>query len=233
MKSYRKQDMGAEQALAKFMDNAFYAKLRDKQGNPVKYERIKDYITQLQGIDIKLEVQGSKFLIDEKAAFYYSNQMIPTFAFEVDSIQKNSSQPLEGWLFNETLKTEYYMLIWPNVKCVKQEGTEIWKRKDIDSLQEGDFTIVEAMLIKKAKILEHLAKYNWSRDRIFEYAKKLRSNPTMQDIRQTVSDTNDFYFYFTKKLAEEPINIIMRKEVLRRLATANYFISAEKYVEIM
>ena len=143
--SFRHNDMKAEKQLAEFMDRCFYSKLYDLKGNKVEFKRMTDQQSQLEGIDVEIIADGRKFRIDEKASLYYSNVMIPTFAFEIDSIQKGHEEPVEGWFLNDSLSTDYYMLIWPNVKC-KQIGGQ-WVRKNIGSLTSYDFTIVEAMLI--------------------------------------------------------------------------------------
>lgn len=234
MESNRKQDMRAERVLGEFMDTSFYSKLHDKEGNRISYKRITDAATQCQGIDVIIEVANKRILIDEKATLYYSNLMIPTFAFEVNSIQKSASEPVVGWLLNDELKTDYYMLIWPNVKCKENKLKNVWERVSLDSLKKDDFTIVEAMLIKKKSILDYLESERWRKDRIISYANQIRTRyeNDSEDNRLAIHEKNNFYFYFTKKLAEKPINIVIRKDILRQLADASYFISNEQYVKI-
>lgn len=100
MKSFRNQDMKAEKVLGDFMDAAFYSKIRGNSGQDVQYKRFYSYNMQRQGVDVKIEVRGKngikEYLIDEKAALYYSNKRISTFAFEVNSIQSKSCSPLKG-----------------------------------------------------------------------------------------------------------------------------------------
>lgn len=234
MKSFRKQDMKAERSLGEFMDASFYSKLHDKDGNSICFERITDVTMQQKGIDVIIKAQGHHFFIDEKATLHYSNMMLPTFAFEVNSIQRISTAPVDGWLLNDDLKTEYYMLIWPNVKCVQSSKGDKWERVSLCDLKKNDFTIIEAMLVKKKSILEYLAKNSWGKDRIIAYAKKIRDSyqDDLKDERIYLKGIEEFYFFYTKKLAEKPINIVIRKEILRQLADASYFISAERYVEI-
>lgn len=233
MESFRKQDMKAETVLGEFMDNAFYSKLRDKDGNKVGFKRVTDAVAQRKGIDVIIEGQGKRFLIDEKATLYYSNMMIPTFAFEVSSIQKSSTVPVEGWLVNDALETNYYMLIWPNIKC-KRNAEGVWERVPLDRLHRQDFTIVEAMLIRKKKILEFLEENGWPKERIIAFANEIREyyRFNTENIKLPVQETDGFYFYYTAKLAEKPINIVIRKEILKKIADASYFISNEYYSDI-
>lgn len=83
MESFRDQDMRAEQQLGEFMDTYFYSRLRSKIGRPLNFIRTSDKERQISGIDVCIESEGKKILIDEKASVYYSNAMIPTFAFEL------------------------------------------------------------------------------------------------------------------------------------------------------
>lgn len=214
--------MRAEQELAKFMDRSFYSKLPKKDGSPICFQRCNSYEMQLKGVDVCIDIGGEKYKIDEKASLYYSNIMIPTFAFEVDSIQKNSKKPVLGWFLNENLETEYYMLIWPNVKCNQKNG---WKRKAIRELKADDFTIVEAMLIKKERILDYLKRFGWDKEKILRKAEKLREEKASG--KYAIPGTSDFYFYASDKIAEYPVNIVINKKILRCLAAQSYFISSE------
>ena len=229
-RSYRDQDMMAEKSLAEFMDTYFYSKLESKQGGLLTFKRMSEKESQLKGIDVYIETGGSKLLIDEKASLYYSNVMIPTFAFELDSIQKGHPDPIPGWFVNDTLETEYYMLIWPNVKCIRQ-GDQ-WIRKDIQNLSKDDFTIVEAMLIKKSDIRMELAKQGYDRGRLIERAKQFRALYGMAVQKQDEPLINNVRISFSGQLAEKPVNLVIRKELLRRLAKGIYLISSDGYAMI-
>lgn len=66
MQSLRNQDMRAEQKLAEFMDEYFYSKLKSKTDGPLSYSRVLDRNVQLNGVDIFIEVENRKMLIDTK-----------------------------------------------------------------------------------------------------------------------------------------------------------------------
>lgn len=230
MESFRNQDMRAEQQLSEFMDSYFYSRLHEKDGKPLHFERIRDPQLQLQGIDVCFEIDGKKWFVDEKASLYYSNAMIPTFAFEIDSLQKGHSNPVEGWFINDALKTQYYMLIWPNVKCEKK-GKQ-WVRKNISELTKYDFTIVEAMLIKKDDITIQLKKYGYDKKYFIDYAKGIRSLYGKENCKNEEDLCDNAKIVFSKHLAEQPINLVIRKELLKKLAKAIYLISADGYATI-
>ncbi len=230
MESFRNADMRAELELAKFMDSNFYSKLHDKNGNSVNFRRRTDRDSQLQGIDIEIVVDDKTILIDEKASFYYSNLMIPTFAFEIDSIQSKGGTPIKGWFVNENLRTEYYMLIWPNVKCHK-EGKD-WIRKDINNLNEKDFTIVEAMLVEKKKLLKEVEKHGFTANRLIEYTKEFRIRLNNSNERKEERLDADINLVYSGFLYEKPINAVISKNVLKKIAAAIYLISEDGYARI-
>lgn len=230
MESFRNQDMKAEERLGEFMDEYFYSRLKSKNGTSISFKRMKNKESQLNGVDILIEVGGRSIKIDEKASIYYSNAMIPTFAFEVDSIQKGHNEPVEGWFVNDSLETEYYMLIWPNVKCVQQNKQ--WIRKDIKSLKKDDFTIIEAFLIPKKDIRIELERCGYDRQHLLVYAKKMREMCKGQQKMEEEFVNDEMKFTFSGQLAEKPINIVIRKNLLRKLAKGIYLISEDGYATI-
>ncbi len=230
MESYRNTDMKAEKQLASFMDMYFYSKLHDLKGEPISFERIEERQKQLEGIDVVVHVNGKDIIIDEKASIYYSNAMIPTFAFEIDSIQKGHSLPVEGWFINNSLSTMYYMLIWPNIKCEKKE--KVWIRKKLEYISSSDFTIVEAMLIEKKRLQEKIYELGFDREYLVHYAQK---------IRQKYGKSNDSFddrigtylkIMYSGHLAEKPVNLVVGKELLKEVASAVYLISEDGYAKI-
>ncbi len=230
--SFRNQDMRAEQVLAQFMDEYFYSHLRTKEGVPVIYTRIEDRDSQISGVDVCIKVGDREILIDEKAALYYSNAMIPTFVFELDSIQKGHTKPVEGWFINDELKTEYYMLIWPNVKCYRSDIGKQWIRKDLDTLHKDDFTIVEAMLVKKSNLRNALEKQGYGRSHLIEYAKRFRNMYEKSNQKEEEQLIDNIKISLSGQLAEKPVNLVIRKELLKGLAKAIYLISADGYAKI-
>lgn len=227
MESFRNQDMKAEEKLGEFMDEYFYSRLNSKGSTPLSFKRMKDKESQLNGVDILIEVDGKCMVIDEKASIYYSNAMIPTFAFELDSIQRGRTEPVEGWLINDNLATEYYMLIWPNVKCIKQDKQ--WIRKDIKKLQKDDFTIVEAFLVPKQGIRMELERRGYDREHLILYAQKMREMCSGKTDMKKETVDDEIEFSYSGQLAEKPVNVVIRKSLLQKLAKGIYLISADGY----
>ncbi len=228
--SFRNQDMHAEHMLADFMDEYLYSKLTTHDGRPLVFERMTDKESQLKGVDISIENGNKKINIDEKASIYYSNLMIPTFAFELASIQRGYDEPLIGWFLNDELDSKYYMLIWPNIKCIHNKGQ--WIRQQIGYIHKDDFTIVESMLILKEDLRRFLETNGYDKDRLLAYAKDLRERCTKIDDRYEEELFDGVKIFFSGKLAERPINVVIRKEILYTLAKRVYLISADGFANI-
>lgn len=228
--SFRSQDMRAEQRLGEFMDAYFYSRLRSKSGKRISFTRMTDIESQLKGIDVCIETDGKKMIIDEKASLYYSNVMIPTFAFEIDWVKQERVEPLQGWFVNDELQTEYYMLIWPNIKCTQQEGR--WIRKDLADLRKEDFTILEAMMIEKADIKTALERKGFNKGFLIEYARRIRNRNKADALWKEEKLDENIKIMYSGQLAEKPVNLVIRKELLKELAKGIYLISADGYATI-
>lgn len=232
--SYRAQDMRAKRALAGFMDDCFYSKLASRQGGSLTFKRMTDRASQQAGIDVCIETDGRRMLIDEKASLYYSNTMIPTFAFELDSIRPGHPGLLPGWFVDERLETGYYMLIWPNVKCTRKNGS--WMRKEILDLSRDDFTIVEAMLLKRTDLQTALEQQGYDRKRLADCAvrfrRECRSVPERIDKPFNERLNKDLQLSYSGHLAERPVNLVIRKEFLKKIAKGIYLISSDGYAAI-
>lgn len=230
METFRKTDMRAEEQLAVFMDRCFYSKYKDKDGNHIQFNRIRDKKTQLNGVDIEILSNEKWIKIDEKASFYYSNAMIPTFAFEIDSIQKEHGNLVEGWFVNENLLTDYYMLIWPNIKCEKKDNN--WVRKELKTIESTDFTIIESMLIKKERLITELQKIGYDKNYLVRYAKRIRQDQL--GIKDMFSEELDYNMKitFSCQIPEKPINIVIPKSFLKRIASGMFLISEDGFSKI-
>lgn len=230
MESFRNQDIKAEQGLGEFMDAYFYSKLEKENKDVLKCIRMFDKESQMSGIDVCIVTTNRKILIDEKAAIYYSNAMIPTFAFEIDSIQTGHIEPMQGWFVNDRLQTQYYMLIWPNVKCMQKDDQ--WVRIDVKNLKKTDFTIVEAMLIDKSDIRLALEKEGYDKRRLTEYAERLRASYKGNVSRLEEKISENAKISLSGQLAEKPVNVVINKRLLGDLAKRIYLISPEGYASI-
>lgn len=196
--SLRKQDSKSELAVAQFLDCYFY---------PVYVQNAKRHVdaeTQLKGIDVTFNYKGKKqLLVDEKAAVHFVNKNIPTFAFEIDFIATDNKRK-QGWLFDKDKLTQYYLLCW--IKAEKTQG-----------LTCSDILQVEILLIERKAIFGLLQSYGLQKKRVLEMASLLRASNKFGPAYKR--NGQPFYFYFTQHLHEKPINIVIRKQALKVLAT--------------
>ncbi len=200
----RKQDSQAEDAVALFLDRHFYPEFVRNQ------TRYSDLETQLKGVDVVFDFEEhTGLLVDEKAAAHFVNKNIPTFAFEVDFIGIDGHLK-EGWLFDKKKETQYYLLSW-----IQAARTRNFTCEDISQL--------EVILIDRLKTIGLLKAFGMDKNRAIEISQKLRAKNQFG-----VSNKNSatpFYFYFTKRLTEKPINIIIIKNALIKLAALHKIIA--------
>lgn len=228
----KEEDMTAEQELAKYLDKYLYDRLKLKCKT---ISRITDKTLQMEGLDVIIEYDNGDLVnIDEKAQLHYIDVCRKTFVFEVDFIGRNNTLH-PGWLYNNELKTDTYMLIWPQetvynsvIKSIDNNVEQLNKIKGIlRNIKCDDFVSVECYLIKRDTIKEYLSSNGWNSERILEKSAELRHNKKYK--RTFVSETDDFYFYFSEPFnyRESPINIVIKKDVLKELAHKRYMVKKD------
>lgn len=233
----KEEDMTAEQQLAKYLDKYLYNRMKSKCKN---INRITDKNLQMHGIDVIIEYDNGDLVnIDEKAQLHYIDVCRNTFVFEIDFIGRdNVLHP--GWLFNNELKTDTYMLIWPKetiynevIKSIDNNVEQLNKiKKILRNIKCDDFVSVECYLIKRDTIKEYLSSNGWNSERILEKSAELRHNKKYK--RTFLSETNSFYFYFSEPFnyRETPINIVIKKDVLKKLAHKKYVVKKDSLESI-
>ena len=212
--SRRTEDMSAEAQLAAFLDKYLYDRFPDAQRYS-SIERITDKREQLNGTDVRFTMKSGKvFNVDEKAQLYYLNKNLPTFAFEVQFLRHGI--PTIGWLCNDRLDTDYYLLIWPFANRDTPAGIT-WR----------DFTRTECLMIKKQDVLSLLKQNGLTVGRLLADADKFRMQGLTGKIR--IEGVSGIYYYISssRKYAEEPINIVISKPHLRHIATRHYVVTPE------
>ena len=231
--SLRYQDHHSEEALANFLDENFYPYLVSNDKSDITFERITDKERQLLGEDCIITAGEQKFIIDEKATMHYLNKMIPTFAFELSSIQNDIER--QGWLFDEELLTNYYLLVWPNAKCY-DKGTGRYKitiTPSQQSLTADSFSIVEAILIRRDSIKLYLEQHGFDEEKLTEDTANIRQTHTEPKFEKIpIPGQQLFYYFYSGQLAEKSINLVIDKKVLIHLSSAVYLISHDGYADI-
>lgn len=212
--AHRVEDHSAESQLAIFLDKYLYE--RFPTGSAFSsIRRVHGKEEQLNGVDVEfIGTDGRVYCVDEKAQLHYLNQNLPTFAFELFSYQKGYDTV--GWLCNDKLKTDFYLLIWP---CATQDSYEgiTWEQ----------FTKADCLLIQKHKILKMLASKGLTVERMLADARRIRVSGQKGKI--PIEGIKGIYYFasYPKKYQEAPINIIISKPFLLELAQRRYLVSPQ------
>ena len=210
-------DMAAEQALASYMDEYFYARLIET-GELSAVERIHDIEMQKKGVDVIAEKNDDKAYIDEKGQLYYINQGLPTFAFELGYLKDGRS--CIGWLLNDELLTSRYFLLWPEAET-----------DDLSILTKDMFTSVYGMMIKKEDLINFLDENGLFRETLLRVEKELRRQGK-QGKHRSLMDGVYFFLSSSESYSEAPINLVISKKILRELASACYKITPNELIRI-
>lgn len=209
LQSKFESDLQGEKILGEFLQKFFYSKLNIEnffRNTPDKYNFLDN---QYLGIDVTFKFSNCEYIVDEKATLHYPNGL-PTFAFEI-KYRKNGEWKT-GWLYDTNKKTEYYLLAWPRRK-----------NKDLNYLIIDDIKTVEVMLIKRSDLLNYLnTSYGLNKNIVEKKANKII---TLNNFgKSPITHFSDIYFFYTKNLAETPINIIIKKNILKKIATFHFLI---------
>lgn len=197
------EDKRKEELFGRWLDKHFYSRLKEKY----KYiERNNNEELQKKGVDVIIETFGNrKIYVDEKAALHYINKGIPTFAFEI----KNTSSGAQGWLYDPEYMTDYYLLAWPNAT-------------DDRIPDEDSFIKTEIMCIKRAKVIQLLNDKGVSESKIYGCVERHRREVNESKKKFMIADK--IMLHFNTNLKEKPINVVIRKELLKEYADCSTII---------
>lgn len=200
-------DLQQEQELGAFLDSYFYPYI----GLP--YTRISDMNSQFKGIDVSI-YNGNRYIyIDEKGAMTYINKDISTFAFELS--YKNTHNIIQqGWLLDKAKITDLYLLAW------------LRATKDYE-ITKDDITLVEAYIVSRSGLLKYLDEnFGYSREKLLELDREVREGNQL-GFSYVIGNVRKkgYKIMLSSHLAEQPVNIIISKELLREVASARYYIT--------
>lgn len=196
----RKNDEKGSRIVSDFLDIYFF---KDKD----KFERIYNKKEQVEGIDVKFEMDNFYYLCDEKAAVQYINREYPltTFSMELSFIDRGDNLH-DGWLIDKNKTNNSFLFIWID----KAKNTHL---KSVDDIQE-----MEISLVKKDKIIEYLDKIGWNCDKLIKKSIKMRDNPN--EYKGKV-EKDGCKFVYTDFLVEKPVNVLISRKKLMELSDLN------------
>lgn len=218
--SNRQSDTRGEKALGLFLDRYFYPRLCMEE-NFVEAQRIFDVEAQKRGTDILIyNPNGTVMVVDEKAQLHYINEPRPTFAFEVSFYNENTRSISDGWFISDSNKTDAYLLVWIDSSRTNQ----------INRLVEEDFNEVTTLLIAKKRIIQYLSSLEYSIKLIKVLADKMRTD-NKGNVYKLSPDA--FIYYSNNGYDEKPINVVINRETLYKLAYGVYKVSRTDFKKML
>lgn len=206
MKSNRKNDSIAEMKISEFMQKYFYSQTSKYFNHSAVFKKISTKEHQLNGIDELLIMDNSILYIDEKADLLFRENPT-TFCFELDSLQGKEKILRPGWLLMDNYTTHYFLL-YPH------------KNPEIKEWSITDITSIDGILLSKEKLLAYLEKEGLTIENMRKRAEIIREK--YKDSNQTEYSKSpnhpDIWFAYSGKIAEKPINLVIKKEILTSLA---------------
>lgn len=161
----------------------------------VDYKDITDKETQVKGVDAIFTYNGQTYHCDEKAAVNWIGKHLPTFSMELTFIDR-ANKLADGWFVKEGSKTDSYLFMW------------------LDD-------VYEIALVRKRDIENYLERLGWDIDKLYRKAEKIRYE---DDRKFGFLNENGCKFSFSDYMPEEPVNVLVpRKELVRMAVYTNKF----------
>lgn len=198
MRSKFYEDKRLEELFGSWLDAHLYSSfpLEGFSG----FQRVNDEKYQKRGIDTVVQTKDTKLLIDEKATLHYINKNIPTFAFEL----LNRTSAAQGWLYNHSYLTTHYLLAWPNAS-------------NPDSIYKADdYSNADVMLIERASLIDMLTQVGLDEKALREKVDYYLPRITRENFKFEL--VSGITLFFTEWLAEKPVNIVIKKNLLDNIA---------------
>lgn len=208
----RKRDMKNEAVL-----QCFFNKIYDHSG--LVYERETEKEEQVKGVDMYLYHKGSVVRLDEKTATSCWDRDLQTFCFELTftkTYRDGTQHQYSGWFANDNQIADAYVLGY--VQAPKDNtGFHV-----INSL--------EAIIVKKHKIWTYIKKcgYDSAEDLLRVFAEAIENNEVVVNEKKkkiSLPLNGGLKLVQSFKMQEAPVNILVPKNVLIKLASYHAFIT--------
>ncbi len=173
---------------------------------------------------------GTVVNIDEKAQVDYLKSPLPTYVLEL-GFTSAAGKRETGWFINDGLLTDLYLFVWPYADADKR------------TLSVEDVTRCECMTVPKAALRRALGEEGWTAanleklDAALCAEKPFKGSHPLKDVRcvkawEGVEDVPGVKACRSNHLAEDPVNLVVRKDFLARFATGHYMVYPS-VVEVM
>ena len=199
----RIEDVRIEQVCGKFLDENFYSKLG------CKFERNSVLSSQYLGVDVTIWSQHGTFVIDEKVKYYGTiNKAIDCPSFEITRRDRAGNRSI-GWYASGKQLTNTYLFISPFLA----EGDQP------QQITDDNLSAVQILMVPK-KAVQQLAKsYGLSDVGLLERAEQLAESDDL-NWQQKAYDRiapNKLWLTYSAGLREQPVNMVVPRDVLKRL----------------
>lgn len=200
----RKEDERLEEVLNQYLDRNLYT---IQNGLFPSVRNTSDRDLQVRGVDITFHL-GDTFYVeaDEKMAVRYINKNLTTFGLELKCLNRKGKE-MEGWFINKKMKNTHYVLGW------------ILAKKD-SNISLEDILQVEVAIVSKDKIKAYINEYFDLNRTEYTYS-LLKSGVSVNELNNKMGlgmDKNSFILFYSPKLREKPLNILLKKEKYIELA---------------
>ena len=243
MENQRTKDNHAESVISSYLDEYYY---KFFEGAFI-FDRIKDPGQQKKGIDLLAinRINNTKVVIDEKSQVQYmSDGPLPTFSLELSFYARDDHNQhtilLDGWFINTDLETTDYLFVWPKSR------KEI-KKEDLNKLEKRDIHSLEVMSINKKELQNFIEKETGkSVEDLRAFAREFRTKYDALIKEGKITDkrvvcnfnmeekkpSDSIYLFYSLALPEKPINIIVKKDILKKLARNHYIVNNDGIWEL-
>ena len=158
------------------------------------FERCEDKERQIKGIDTQFVIGEKTIKCDEKAAVNYTN--LKTFCQEIDRMNRGNRWQI-GWFVDPSLETNAYLYVF--IDDVDWSKDEIRK--------------AEALLVGKKQFKRYLASQGYSDAKIIEFAEYIKQYGVYR-----LPAPEGCRWCYSERLPEKPINLLVSRDLLRKLA---------------
>jgi hypothetical protein len=206
-------DLKGERVVAEYLDRFLYANL-----NIYEFERYTNHEKQNIGIDVYFKFNDLEYKVDEKSTLHYPRGL-STFSFEL--AYKKDGEWKEGWFYHENKATDYYLLAWPLREDVR-----------LSQLTISHLYYIEVMLINRHQLQTYLyTSFDLDKTRIYREVENIKHEQRYGKLHNIHPLSKSYYFY-TERLAETPINIVVQKDTLKKFADFHFRVDVNKVYPI-
>lgn len=202
LSTLRFDDVKSSNITTDFLIKNFYEKYC------VEYEIVTDKERQIKGIDSIFTLGDKKYFCDEKSAIRYVNKNLQTFSIELLFVNRKNELSF-GWFLNPDYENNSYLFVWIDKALVNEKNLV----KSTEDIIELEFAIV-----KKNKILDYLNKLGWTEEKLLRKSRLILNNDDEPLFNEKCPDIR---FFYSKKLVEKPVNILLKRNKLIELSDFN------------